>query len=491
MKQTVLGRFKYLLFLPVLLAFSIVDALAANPFEITGNMGLAPIHTPSAVVADYTQRYISILDIDKPSVRNVLIRRFNDQGLGMLDVISSLGYDSPVDQPEYSHYEEDWIHETFHSSLSIADPGAGNSVNVKLQTGDVDSSGKYYPRLWDEVLFPNQVTGKIYAIDITDPTQPVLTIYPHQVTDNIGPIAAGQELSIYSDSFPEMSTAPLGRLSKVSKITYNVKIMREKMKVSGSEMTNRKWFTVMSDGKDIGGFYLKGQMDTEFRLRLFQDGAYLFDRPTTTPTLVNANIGTTMVGLVPEMRTKGQNGTYNTGFFSIPLFYQMANAQKKLFAGSDFLCFLGVDLENEWEQLFTDFMDENPMVFSKQGMQPVKDLEIDFQSIKVAGQRYHMKSMNIFSHPKIYNIAGYGITGLGLVIPNKMEQDTRTRNNIPTIGSRYKAMDGYSRKLRIWATGGGNDDVNNTDEDAKSLHMLSEMGSEFMALNKFFLWERR
>jgi len=474
--------------LPMLLLFAFAEAMLANPFAINSNLGLSPIHSPSATTAPDNERYISLLDIQKPSIRNTLIRRFNDQGLGFLDTIQSLGYESAVDQSTFSHFEEDWIIETFTLSQNVADPGAGNFVDLTISASNVDSSNKFYPRLWDDVLFPNQVTGKVYNVNTSGPL-PVLRVYPHLATANIGALAAGQELSIYSNSFPEGSDTPAGRLSKVSKITYGVKILMEAFDVTNSELTNRKWITVMSDGKDIGGYHVKGQLDAEFRLRAYTDGAFLFDNPITQATLV-ADGHRGVSGLVPEIRTKGLNGTYTAGFFSIPLFYQMQKKQKKYFAGSDFITFAGVDIENEWEQLFTDFFSSNAIVFSKQGMQPVKDLEIGFKSITIGSHTYHIKSMDIFSHPKLYNLPGYDLTGMAIVVPNKMEKDAKTKNNIPTIGMRYKEMDGYSRKLRIWNTGGGNNMANNQPHDKNKLQMVSELGPEWMALNKFFLWEK-
>jgi hypothetical protein len=477
---------KRILLLPLLMLAAFVNVLFANPFAET--MGLSPIHDPSATVGPQTEKYLSLLDIQKPSIRNTLIRRFGDQGLGMLDVIQSLGYESPVEQTEFSHFEEDWIIETFTSDLNVADPGTGNPITITLTASNVDSSGRYYPRLWDDVLFPNQVTGKIYNIN-TGGATPVLTIYPHTSNDNIGAITSGQEISIYSNGFPEGSDTPAGRLSKVSKITYGCKILMESFEVTNTELTNRKWITVMSDGQDIGGYHIKGQLDAEYRLRVQSEGAFLFDRPVTNATLV-AQGHRNMTGLIPEIRTKGLNGSYTGGFFSIPLFYQMQKKQKKFFAGSEFIGFLGVDLENEWEQLFTDFFAENPIVFSKQGNQPVKDLEIGFTSIKIGGQTYHIKSMDIFNHPKLFNIPGYDLTGMGIITPNKMAKDAKTKDNIPCIGMRYKAMDGYSRKLRIWNTGGGNNMSNNQPTDKNKMNMVSEIGAEWMALNKFFLWER-
>lgn len=479
-----MNKLRKLFFIPMLFAFALANIFV----PLSANAGLSPMNSPASTTAQQSEQYVSLMDIQKPSIRNTLIRRFNDQGLGFLDVIQSLGYETPVDQTTFSHYEEDWIIETFTVNTNVNNPGAGNYVDIELSATNVDSSNKYYPRKFDDVLFPNQVTGKVYNINTGGPL-PVLRVFPHQSTDNIGALAAGTEISIYSNGFPEGSDTPAGRFSKVSKITYGCKIMMEAFEVTNSEMTNRKWITVMSDGKDIGGYHLKGQFDAECRLRMYTDGAFLFDRPITQATLV-ADQHRNINGLVPEIRNKGLNGQYTGGFFSIPLFYQMQKKQKKYFAGSEFLCFLGIDLENEWNQLFTDMVAQNPIVLTKQGTSTVKDLEIDFSSIKIGTQTYHIKSMDIFSHPKLYNLPGYDLTGMGIIVPNKMEKDAKTRNNIPCIGMRYKEMDGYSRKLRIWNTGGGNNYANNQPHDKNKMQMVTEVGAEWMALNKFFLWER-
>lgn len=491
MKKTVFQTITRAVMLPFLIVVATVEFAIASATADYNILGAAPnpIHTPSATVAQQSERYLSLLDIQKPSIRNMLIRRFNDQGLGLLDVISSLGYKEAVTATEYSHFEEDWIEETITESVGAAAPGQGNPITITLSASNVDSSGKFYVRLWDDILFPNQVTGKVYDIDTSGPL-PVLTVYPHQQGDDIGAIAAGQELSIYSNGFLEGSDTPSGRLAKVSKLTYNVKILMEAFEVTNTELTNRKWFEIMSDGKDIGGYQIKGQLDAEFRLRNQIEGAFIFDRKITQNTLDGAG-HRNMAGLVPEIRTGGVTGTYTPGMFSIPLFYQMIKNQKKLYAGTDFLCFLGVDLYQEWEQLFTDFFSENPVVFSAQGNTSVKDIEIDFKSIYIGTHKYHIKSMDIFSNPKRYNIPGYNLTGMGIVCPNKYEKDGKTKNLIPTIGMRYKAMDGYSRELVSWHTSGGNNYANNQPAEKLKLQMVTETGTEWMALNKFYLWEEQ
>lgn len=474
----------------LLLGFVFTQAFNVDTDGIKLGYTPSPVNSPSSTNAMQTDKYMSLLDIQKPSIRNMLIRRFNDQGLGVLDVIQSLGYKTPVEQTDYSHFEEDWIEETIKSNQSVASPGAGNPITIELAAENVDSSGKFYPRLWDDVLFPNQVTGKIYDID-TSGSLPVLTIYPHRDDENIGAIAQGQELSIYSNGFLEASDTPSGRISKVSKLTYNTKILMESFETSNTELTNRKWFTIMSDGKEISGYHLKGQMDAEFRLRMQIEGAFLFDKKITQ-TVLDGEGHRNMAGLVPEIRKYGITQGYTPGLFSIPHFYQMAKKQKKYFAGTDFICFLGIDIAQEWEQLFTDFYAETPFVFSSNGVSKVSDIGIDFKTVELSsGMRYNIKTLDILSHPKRYNIAGYNLTKLGIVCPNKYERDAKTKNDIPTIGMRYKSMDGYSREMVSWHTGGGNNYANNQPSDKMKLQMVTETGTEWMALNKFYLWEEQ
>ena len=209
----------------------------------------------NSFAAEYASDIVSTFDIDKPEVLNTLFRSKGDQGVGFFRTIDSLGFKSPVSQDEYSHHEEDWIHETIHANAATSAAAANAPQNIVLQASTDIRLNKYYPRLWDIVMFPNGVTASVTSISGTVPTITV-QLTPNQLGDNIPAISAGQELIIMSAAFSEGSDQPESAFAGTYKYTNNVQIIKERMSVTGTEMTNRKWFDKDSSGRAINAYYV-------------------------------------------------------------------------------------------------------------------------------------------------------------------------------------------------------------------------------------------
>ena len=447
-------------------------------------------NVPSAVVANATDAYISTFDIHMPSKRNKLFKRFGKQGVGFFNTLETLGFVDAVNQTNWSHYEEDYWHETFTVQTSVADPGAGNPVNIRLAASNVNSSGYFYVRLYDDVLFPNQVTGKVVAIDTTSFATPQITVQPHVAASDIGALAAGQELSIYSNGFQEDTDQPDGRIAGVSEFSFGAKIIKETFTVSGTEMTNKAWFDTDSDGNYIGAYYLDGQLQADYRIALQIDGASLWDSPITNTVLSNAG-HRNMTGLIPWMTTNSPTAVYTGGLFSMSNVDYMIKRFTKLFATDTYMWMNGIDLSIEVENVLTDFFDPNPKIFagSVEGSTS-QELNIGFSGIKKSDFTFYLKNMGVFSNPKTYNIAGYNVTGLGLVTPLGTAKDPKKAVNIPFMGMRYKEMDGYSRKMEVWPLSGAGKGPKNISRDRHTINMRCEMGTEFFGSNNFFLWQK-
>lgn len=450
---------------------------------------MAPGNQPAATQAQYTDQYISTFDIHMPHIRNDLFRQYGDQGLGFFNFVDTWGAVSPVDQTQWSHYEEDFIHESFNSRAAVASPGAGVEIDITLATYNLDGSNNFYPRLGDDVMFANQVTGTIVNIDVSTPTAPVVTIEPHSNTDNIGAIAQDDTIIIYSNNFAENTDQPESRVSKTIKYDFSAKIMKETMTVSGTEMTNKLWFNVMSDGQKIPAYYMKGQIDADYRMMLSIDGASLFDRVTTNPTLL-ATGNRTMTGMVPWIRGGGNILGYTPGLFTLPLFNQMVRRLDKYFAPDEFWAMLGIDLHLEWEDLFADILDDNPILLTgRYRNKSAKDLNFTFRSIKKGERCFYFQRMKSFNHPKLYGAAGFNLSGMGIVMPMDKKKDPVNGNRVPSVQFRYKKLGNYSRRMETWFTGGAGGIKKTNTIDNMQYNMRCEMGTEFFGVRRFYLIE--
>lgn len=444
--------------------------------------------TPNAVVQTYTDAYISTFDWHKPEINKILMRKYGDQGLGFFNTLSALGYDTPVSQTEYSHYEEDWIHTEIGVHTGVVNPGAGNPITFRLRAQDLDASDRRYVEVGDDVmLLKNQVTGTVSLVTVVGAGNVTVTVQPHQSTDNFGALLQGDIWAIYSNNYAEGTGQPNGKVSKVNKYTFNTKIVKETHEYTGSEATNVTWLETMSDGKVIRNIVGKGQLDADYRMSLRIDGALLFDKPTTTTALTNAGNRTTY-GLVPWVRSGGNVDTYATGFYSIADFDYQTNILDQSFAPTEMIAFLGLPFQQEWENLFVNSFTEGAIVYANfQEPKKAVDLNIGFKSFTKTERTWHIKRMGIFNHPKIYGATGSKIPNMGVLVPMDTRKDAQTGGTIPSIGRRYKALGDYNRKMKVWPTGGAKANTNQIDKD--ELNMRSEFGSEYTASNRFFLIE--
>ncbi len=443
--------------------------------------------TPSVITAQYSNAYISTFDYHMPEKRDILYRKYGDQGLEFFKMIDKLGFSSPVAQQDYSHFEEDWIWTPVNSRAGVVSPGAGNPINFTLAAYNLDSGNRFFIAVGDNVMFANQVTGTVTAINVTVPAAPVVTVYPNGGA-NIGALSADDTIIIYSNDYAEGTGQPEGKVARVIEYSFNTKIVKETNAYTGSEATNKTWFTTTSDGQSIPAIYMKGQIDADYRMALRMNGALLFDETTTNATLLAAGNRTTQ-GLFPWVRGGGNVQGYNVGFYAMADFDIQNRILDQNFAPSEEVAMLGFDLQTEWENLFVNSFVNGAIVYANfaDGGKKATDLSIGFNSFNKNERQWHIKRMTGLNHPQIYGAPGFKLPGSGIVMPIDGRKDPKTGNLLPSVGQRYKALGNYNRKMKVWLTGGAIAVTNQTDADA--LNIRSEFGSEFIASNRFFLME--
>jgi hypothetical protein len=457
--------------------------------------------TPAAVAAPYASEIVSTFDIDKPERLNTLFRRRGEQGLGFFRIIESMGFKLPAAQDLYEHDEEDWIHETFHSLNPVGAPGPGNNALITLDPGDLDVNNNFYPRLWDQVLFPqSEVTGAIIDIDVNVPSAPVITVRPSDITDDIGAIGAGQELVIFSGGFSEGSGQPKGAVSGTFHYENELQIIKETLVATGTEMTNQKWFDKLSQpgGQSIPAYYMKGQLDTDYRMNLKIDGALLFGKRTTNPTIDPATgrpIKTTE-GLVPYIRRVGNTRNYTSGAFSVQKFNEAVKILDKEFA-ADYVCSLnGINLAIEIEDTLVDYFKDTNINYVTDRMSAdmfggnkALAASVAFKMFTKGERTFALKRMPIFSHAKLYGASGYNHAGQGILIPMGKKKDKLTNMDLPTFGCRYKKLGPYSRMMEVWNVSGAGPNTKVIAEDLHNYYMRCHVGFHGMAGNQMILWD--
>lgn len=453
--------------------------------------------SPAAVSGVYASNIISVFDIDKPERMNILFKKRGDQGLGYMLLLKSLGFTDTTAQTTFTHTEDDWIHQTFHSLNNVGAPGVGNPILITLDPQDLDANNAFYPRLWDTVMFPNEDTGQITNINLAIPGAPVLTITPNSLTANFPAVAAGDELIITSSAFSEGSGQPVGIVDRVYNYEGYTQIIKETLGATGTEMTNQKWFDVFSDGTGAKYYYLVGQENTEYRLMLKQDGALLFQQPTTNTMVdpaTNRQLKTTE-GLFPYIRRLGNIQAYTPGVTNlVTLFDTVSRTFDRESAGRYIGALAGINLEQQVENDLATYLHNTNVIFAQKEMAENMfggdeglAVSVAFNSIEKGGRIFNFRKMGIFSHAKLYGATGYSGPDYGVLMPMTKKKDKKTSKDTPSFGVRYKAFGNYNRMYEVWNQNGAGPGTKVIPEDLYNYFLRSDIGAQHMGGNQMVL----
>lgn len=452
-----------------------------------------------AVSAVYAFDIISNFDIHKPERLNTLFRKYGDQGLSAFNLIKSLGFETPVKQDIYGHNEELRIHENFKVNAIVADPGVGNDIAVVLHPDSLDGSNRFYPRLDDNVIFPNEVTGYVQDIDISTPTAPVLTLRLQDDTDNWGALAAGDFLIIHSGSSSEKAGQPAGAVSGTFYYENECQIIKETIDMSGSEMVRQTWIPIMSNGKSIPSFTFKGLLDIDYRMALKVDGALLFNKRTTNAAAIDPTTNNpyqTTEGIIPYTRRVGKVLPYTPGVggFDVDDFDTADRLLDTENSGNYIMNLLGINLHQTVENSLFEYFKDTNIIYAKEttntdlfGGSASLAASVNFKMLTKAERTHMFKRMKNFSYAKTFGTTGYNMRNQGLMLPINKRKDPVTHDQVASVGCRYRALGQYSRKMEVWDVGGAGSGLKVTEFDKRSTYQRCHVGAHFRGGNAFIL----
>jgi hypothetical protein len=454
---------------------------------------------PEAIAQIYASDIVSGFDIHKPENLNQLFSRFGDQGASFFQLIRSMGFEKEVSLDEYGHWEENRIHEILHVRANVPQPAQGDPITFVLDTTDLDTNNNFYARLYDQILFPNEVPGAIMTIDVANPAAPAITVEPNDALDRFPALTAGDELVIFTDAWAEGSGQPDAALRGVWRYDNVAQIIKETIGYTGSEMVNQTWFDVTTKGQSIPAYYMLGQTDIDYRMALKIDGALLWNKITTNTANVDPDSGRplkTTEGLVPYIRRVGNEQSYTSGAFDVEEFDEMDNTLDREHAGNYILGLLGITLHQDIENSLKDYFANTNIGFAKAATNDVLfnknealSASVNFTYLTKSERTFLMKRMGVFNNPKLYGAAGYDAPKLGIWMPINKRKDPVSGNMVDSIGSRYRGMGKYNRRMEVWQVGGAGEGLKVTEFDKRNTYMRAHVGAHFRGGNQFVLME--
>lgn len=448
----------------------------------------------AAVEAVYTNEIASSFDILKPEVWASLMKSHGNQKAEYFKTLTSLGFKVASTNESFSHFEDDWIHETVGITTPLVIGAAG--ADTTFTVSNVDASNRYYVRPRDILLLQNGVRAYVKDIDVTIPAAPVVTISPMDVTA-IATVVDGDEVAIISNGFGEATDQPEGRFSGTRKYENDLQIVKETLQVSGTNMTDGLWFNQVTyagaNGKPISAYYVKGQEDAEYRLAQSMEGACLFgqknDNPNTIDPDTNKQLRTTE-GTYTYMENNANVVNYTPGSFTVAKFNEINKIADKEVSPDNYCAFLGIDIHDELDDTFVDYNKDTNISFTSDITGGKKKIDIGFEMLNKGGRSYGFKRFASFSNAKTYGATGYDYSQQGMFMPLGMNKAMDANNKavkLPTIGMRYKALGSYNRFSEVWDVSGAGNGRKVTQNDSKNLYLRTHIGSHNMVGNQMVL----
>lgn len=454
---------------------------------------------PEAINSIYASDVVSGFDIHKPQYMNELFSRYGDQGASYFQLIRSLGFEEEVRGGTYGHFEENRIHDTVKVSALVAQPAVGADIEFTIDSDSLDADNNFYLRQWDTILFKNEVTGSVVDIDVTTPSAPVVTVRLHDETDQFPALSADEELIINSDANSEGSGQPDPAFRGTWEYENDTQIIKETIGVTGSEMTNEDWFKVNTLGTNIQAYYMLGQTDIDYRTALKIDGALMFNKRATNTSLTDSSTGRrirTTEGLIPYIRRVGNEQEFTDGSFTVTEFDDMSKTLDREGAGNYILGLLGIDLHTQIENKLVDYFANTNIQFARQTSNPVLfkgdeslAASVNFSYLTKSERTFLFKRMGSFNNPKMYGATGYDISKYGIFLPINKKKDPVSGNMVPSIGTRYKGLGKYKRRMEVWQVGGAGEGLKVTDVDSRNTYQRCDVGAHFRGGNQMVLME--
>ena len=455
--------------------------------------------TPDAVAQIYASEIVSGFDLHKPEKMNTLFSRYGDQGASYFQLLRSMGFESEVSLDTYGHFEENRIHEIMHVDANVSQPAVGATITFVLDSVDLDTNNNFYVRMWDVVLFHNEVTGSVTDIDVTSPAAPAITCTLNDNTEQFPALTAADELVIFTNAFSEGSGQPDSAIRGTWEYENDAQIIKETIGYTGSEMVNQMWVDVTSNGTKIPAYYFLGQVDIDYRMALRIDGALLWGKRTVNTGLVDSDTGRvikTTEGMIPYIRRVGHEQTYTAGSFDVAEFDEMDRTLDRENAGNYILGILGIELHQDIENSLKTYFANTNTVFAKQAvndqlfnMNDSLKASVNFQYLTKSERTFLFKRMGVFNNPKLYGATGYEAPKMGIFMPINKSKDPVSGNMVESIGTRYRGLGRYKRRMEVWQVGGAGEGLKVTEFDKRETFQRTHIGAHFRGGNQFVLME--
>ena len=418
--------------------------------------------------AKYTSLGDFINKVDRPDVREALIKTYGDQGItGFLQMTGAVKANGSAKQVEY--FEEARLH--------------------SKQVGEWDSATQFTVLDVDVNLFVRANDVILHGVDryvVTAINESSGAVTVEVLGAVVAPAADGDALNapIIGNLYGEGTDQPKRFLeSNVVYRTNPYMILKETFKVTGSQATNIGYINL--GGGDYR-WYIKGEQDTRQRFLDKREMMMLLGKKDT------ATVGTSTVqgseGYFEAIEDRGivaptfaTAGLVDLDLIVAELDKQGSSPEYAIYANTAELLEIDDMVASLNGAAGFGNPTNGPMAFGAfaNADQAVK---LGFQSFTRGGYTFHKKPWKLLNDPTLLGGSSYK----GVMIPLTSVIDPKSGERAAALEMNYKAVNGYSREMEHWMTGSilG---VSNTNEDSLQFNYRSECNLVTRAANQHVL----
>lgn len=418
--------------------------------------------------AKYTALGDFINKVERPDVREALVKTYGDQGItGFLQMTGAVKANGSASKVEW--FEEARLHAK----------QTGEWTGALAFEVDTTGSDVMFVRLNDVILHEDDryvVTAIAEASGVFTVTVEALgTVSAPSATDALN-------AAIIGNLYAEGSDQPSHFLeSNVVYRTNPYMILKETFKVTGSQATNIGYINL--GGGDYR-WYIKGEQDTRQRFLDKREMMMLLGQNDT------ATVGGKTVqgseGYFAAIEDRGIVSPAYSSFADLDLIVAELDKQG---AAPEYAIYGNTAL----------MLDIDDMVASANGAagfgtvtagagafgafaNSEQAVKLGFKSFTRGGYTFHNKSWKLLNDPTLLGSSAYK----GVMIPLTSVIDPKSGERAAALEMNYKAVNGYSREMEHWMTGSilG---VSNTNEDSLQFNYRSECNLVTRAANQHVL----
>jgi hypothetical protein len=428
--------------------------------------------------AKYTALGDFINKVDRPDVREALVKTYGDQGItGFLQMTGAVKANGSASKVEW--FEEARLH-----ARQVGAWTGALAFEVDTTATDV-----MYVRFNDVILHEDDR----YVVTNIVEASGVFTVTVEALGTVSAPTAADAlDAAIIGNLYGEGSDQPSRFLeSNVVYRTNPYMILKETFKVTGSQATNIGYINL--GGGDYR-WYVKGEADTRQRFLDKREMMMLLGQKDTATVGTGDSAQTVQgsEGYFAAIEDRGivspdfTAGATPTGFADMDLIIaeldkQGSSPEYAIYGNTGLM--LGIDDMVASLNGSAGFSDptNGPMAYGafSNADQAVK---LGFQSFTRGGYTFHKKPWKLLNDPTLLGSSSYK----GVMIPLTSVIDPKSGERAAALEMNYKAVNGYSREMEHWMTGSilG---VSNTNEDSLQFNYRSECNLVTRAANQHVL----